>query len=128
MDARPSLILPILSDSSCWVLCALLSIFSSFLFSLSFPLRSLFSFDVFPHCSNTEAEASLICSKATAQVQQLLLEAQSNGTRLLVETAGIATQEQRTAFAYIWTLMNRNNITIELTNLRPENIVQTCPV
>jgi len=56
------------------------------------------------------------------------LEAQSIGTRLLVETAGIATQEQRTAFAYIRTLMNRNNITIELTNLRPENIVQTRPV
>jgi len=75
-----------------------------------------------------EAEASLIRSKATAQAQQLLLEAQSNGTRLLVESAGIATQEQRTAFAYIRTLMNRNNITIELTNLRPENIVQTRPV
>jgi len=70
----------------------------------------------------------LIRSKATAQAQQLLLEAQSIGTRLLVETAGIATQEQRTAFAYIRTLMNRNNITIELTNLRPENIVQTRPV
>ena len=70
----------------------------------------------------------MIRSKATAQAQQLLLEAQSIGTRLLVETAGIATQEQRTAFAYIRTLMNRNNITIELTNLRPENIVQTRPV
>jgi len=52
MYASPSLILPILSGSSRWVLCVILSIFPSFLFSLFFPLRVMFSFDVFSRCSN----------------------------------------------------------------------------
>jgi hypothetical protein len=73
----------------------------------------------------SKAEAGLIRAKANAQAQQLQVEAQSNGTRFLVEAAEMETQEQRTAFTYIRTLKNRNNLKLDLNYLTPENIVKT---
>ena len=51
-----------------------------------------------------EAKASLIRTKALAEAQLIQAQAGINGTKMLLEAAGIETQDHKTAFTYIKTL------------------------
>lgn len=71
------------------------------------------------------AKASLIRAKAEAQATQIEAEAQVNGTATLFEASEILTQEHKTAFTYIRTLANRENLDLDISYLEPENVMPT---
>ena len=72
-----------------------------------------------------EAEASLLRSKAKSEADKIRAEAQVNGTRILFNSADIVTQEHMTSFTYIRALRNRDDMTLDVSYLSPDNIVRT---
>ena len=74
-----------------------------------------------------EAEASLVRTKARAEAQLLKAQASINGTRLLLEAAGIETQDHKTAFSYIKTLTDRDQLNIAVSYLSDGNVLHTTP-
>lgn len=72
-----------------------------------------------------QAEASLLRAKAQAQAVQLRTNANVNGTALLVLAADIGTQEHMTAFTYIRTLANREDLNIRVSYLDASNVQPT---
>ena len=74
------------------------------------------------------AKASLVRTKATAEAQLLKAQAEISGTRMLLEAAGIETQEHQTAFTYIKTLRDRQVLDIDVSYLSEDSVVRTAPV
>jgi cell division septum initiation protein DivIVA len=74
-----------------------------------------------------EAEASLLRAKARVQADQMTQDAQINGTQLLFQAIDMTTQEHMTAFAYIRTLKNHPNVTVDVSYLSADNVVRTAP-
>jgi len=72
-----------------------------------------------------EAQASLIRTKAVAEAQLIREQAQINGTKNLLESVGITTQEHKTAYTYIKSLRNRNNMDLTVSYLAPESVLRT---
>lgn len=72
-----------------------------------------------------QAEASLLRAKAKADASLLTAEAQINGTGLLFKAAGIQDQKQMTAFTYIRTLTNRDEIDMDVSYLTPDSVLRT---
>ena len=75
----------------------------------------------------SEAEASLVRTKARAEAQLLKAQASINGTQLLLEAAGIETQDHKTAFTYIQTLRDREQLNIDVSYLSEDNVLRTAP-
>mmetsp|Transcript_23841 Transcript_23841/g.31680 ORF Transcript_23841/g.31680 Transcript_23841/m.31680 type:complete len:313 (+) Transcript_23841:146-1084(+) len=74
---------------------------------------------------SAQAEANLIISKALSEADRIRNEAIINGTATLLEKVGIDTEEHKTAFTYIRTLQNRENLGLSISYLSDENIVKT---
>lgn len=74
------------------------------------------------------AKASLVRTKATAEAQLLKAQAEINGTRMLLEAAGIETQDHKTAFTYIKTLRDRQVLDMDVSYLSEDSVVRTAPV
>eukprot|EP00980_Cylindrotheca_fusiformis_P006483 scaffold1377_cov126-Cylindrotheca_fusiformis.AAC.28 len=74
-----------------------------------------------------EAQASLIRSKAIAEAQLLKEQAGINGTKQLLEAAGFATQDHKTAFTYIKTLRDRRQFQMDVSYLSQDGVVRTAP-
>lgn len=74
------------------------------------------------------AEASLVRSKAFAEANLLKSQAGIDGTKLLLEAAGIETQDHKTAFAYIATLRDRPQLDVLVSYLSEDSVVRTSPV
>jgi hypothetical protein len=72
-----------------------------------------------------QAEASLLRTKAKADASLLTAEAQINGTGLLFKAAGIQDQKQMTAFTYICTLTNRDEIGMDVSYLTSDSVLGT---
>jgi len=72
-----------------------------------------------------QAEASLSRAKAKADSVALTAEAQINGTGLLFKAAGIENEDQMTAFTYIRTLANRDDIEMDVSYLTPDSVIRT---
>jgi SPFH domain / Band 7 family len=75
-----------------------------------------------------DAEANLLRANARAEAARIVQEAQINGTQLLFEAAGITNQEHMTAFTYIRTLMNRENVELDISYLSADNVLRTTTV
>jgi uncharacterized membrane protein YqiK len=76
-----------------------------------------------------EAEASLVRTKAIAEAQLIKAHAEINGTRMLLGSAGIESQEHKTVFTYIKTLRDRKQLDMVVSYLREyDNAVFTMPV
>lgn len=75
-----------------------------------------------------EAEASLIRAKARAEAAQIQAQAGINGTRVLLLASDITTQDHKSAFTYIRTLRNRQNMDLAVSYLSADNIVPTQPI
>lgn len=75
----------------------------------------------------SNAEANLLRANARAESERIVQEAQINGTKLLVEAAGITTEEEITAFTYIRTLANRRNVDLSVSYLSSDNVLRTRP-
>lgn len=71
------------------------------------------------------AEASLIRMKALAEAQLIQAQAGINGTRMLLEAAGIETQDHKTAFTYIRTLRDRKQLDIAVSYLAEDSVLRT---
>lgn len=71
------------------------------------------------------AKANLIMAKARVEAREIKATANNEGTYNLTQAAGILTQEHVTAFNYIRTLQNHENLTLDISYLRDENIVKT---
>eukprot|EP00546_Thalassionema_frauenfeldii_P014981 CAMPEP_0178913174 /NCGR_PEP_ID=MMETSP0786-20121207/10691_1 /TAXON_ID=186022 /ORGANISM="Thalassionema frauenfeldii, Strain CCMP 1798" /LENGTH=314 /DNA_ID=CAMNT_0020585877 /DNA_START=26 /DNA_END=970 /DNA_ORIENTATION=- len=72
-----------------------------------------------------QAEASLTRAKAQAEATRLTAEAQINGTKLLFEATEITQQTDMTAFTYIRTLANRDNVQMDVSYLEPDSVIRT---
>lgn len=72
-----------------------------------------------------EAEAGLIRAKARAEAGRIMAKASINGTRHLLSSSGIATQDHKSAFTYIQTLRNRGNLSIDVSYLSPDSVIRT---
>ena len=78
--------------------------------------------------ANARAEASLILSQAKSSADRIKAQAQTNGTSLLLKAAGILTQEQKSAFAYIRTLRTRGSpTTVGVSYLPADSVLRTAP-
>lgn len=75
-----------------------------------------------------EAEASLIRAKAQAEALRVKAQAEINGTRLLLRSSDISTQDHKSAFTYIRTLRNRKSLDIDVSYLSSDNVLRTQPV
>jgi len=75
----------------------------------------------------TKAEASLVTANAIAEAEKIKSEAINVGTKDLLLSLNISTQEHSTAYTYIHTLQNRANAgtTMKVSYLADENIVKT---
>jgi SPFH domain / Band 7 family len=73
------------------------------------------------------AEASLIRSRAQSESERIKAQAQTNGTTALLLAADIVTQEHKSAFTYIRTLRNRENLDVDLSYLSADNVLRTSP-
>ena len=71
------------------------------------------------------AEANLLVSKAKVEAEQIKIDAQTDGTAELVKASGINSQDHVSAFTYIRTLANRDDLDISVNYLTPENVVKT---
>mmetsp|Transcript_29586 Transcript_29586/g.66371 ORF Transcript_29586/g.66371 Transcript_29586/m.66371 type:complete len:313 (+) Transcript_29586:222-1160(+) len=74
------------------------------------------------------AEASLIKTKAIARAKLIKAQAQINGTSLLLEAAGIESQDHKTVFSYIKTLRDREQLSIDVSYLSEDNVLRTNPL
>jgi regulator of protease activity HflC (stomatin/prohibitin superfamily) len=72
-----------------------------------------------------EAQASLIRAKAQAQAERIKTQAQISGTRLLLASSDITTQDHKSAFTYIRTLRNRKILDIDVSYLSADNVLRT---
>jgi cell division septum initiation protein DivIVA len=72
-----------------------------------------------------QAEAKLITSKATAEAKRIVAYAEVNGTQALFFASGIEAENQRTAFMYIRTLLNRENLSLDVSYLSSDSILKT---
>ncbi len=72
-----------------------------------------------------EAEASLLRAKAIAEATRITAQAQINGTRLLLESSDISTQDHKSAFTYIRTLRNRKDLDVDVSYLSSDNVLRT---
>ena len=72
------------------------------------------------------AGASLLRANARANADRIVQEAQINGLTMLFNSSGIDTQEQKTAFTYIRTLMNRPSLDLDVSYF--ENVLRTITV
>lgn len=72
-----------------------------------------------------KAEAHLLVAKAKVEATQMKVNAETNGTMALVGAAGINNQEHLSAFSYIRTLSNRDEVEIDVNYLTPDNVVKT---
>jgi hypothetical protein len=75
-----------------------------------------------------EAQASLIRSKAIAEAQLLKEQAAISGTQRLLAAAGIETQDHKTAYTYIKTLRDRNQLNMAVSYLSEDSVLRTAPV
>lgn len=75
-----------------------------------------------------EAEASLIRAKARAEADRIKAQARINGTRLLLESSDITTQDHKSAFTYIQTLRERSNLDIGVSYLSADSVIRTQPL
>jgi hypothetical protein len=73
------------------------------------------------------AEASLIRSRAQSEAERIQTQAHTNGTKLLLAAADIATQEHKSAFTYIRTLRNRKDLDMDISYLSADNVLRTSP-
>lgn len=73
------------------------------------------------------AKASLVRTKAFAEAEFIKAQAGINGTSMLLEVAGIQTQDHKTAFTYIQTLRNRAMLDIDVSYLSDGSVVRTAP-
>jgi hypothetical protein len=71
------------------------------------------------------AEASLLTSRANSTAKQMITEAQFNGTKTLLQAAGIRDEDDMTSLMYIRTLANRASLDMEVSYLTPESVVRT---
>merc|ERR1712151_119728 len=74
------------------------------------------------------AEARLIKTKAIARAKLIKAQAQINGTSLLLEAAGIESQDHKTVFSYIKTLRDREQLSIDVSYLSEDNVLRTNPL
>ncbi|KAL3909144.1 MAG: hypothetical protein SGILL_008203 [Bacillariaceae sp.] len=73
------------------------------------------------------AEASLIRSRAQSEAERVKAQAHTIGTNLLLSAAEITTQEHKSAFTYIRTLRNRENLDVDISYLSEDNVLRTSP-
>ena len=71
------------------------------------------------------AEAKLLRSKARSESDKIRASAHINGTQYLLSAAGINTEEDISAFTYIRTLKNRDQLNMAVSYLSPDNILRT---
>lgn len=72
------------------------------------------------------AEANLLRAKAQSEAERIQALANINGTRVLLESAGINNEEQLSAFTYIRTLKNRRkDLSMHVSYLSPDNVLRT---
>lgn len=74
------------------------------------------------------AEASLVRTRALAEAQLIEARAEINGTRALLALAGIVSQEHKTAYTYIKTLRDREQLDMVVSYLQEGGVVFTAPV
>ena len=74
------------------------------------------------------AQASLLRSKARSEAARIKAQAQINGTRLLLHSAGIETEDHISAFSYIRMLKERDSVDIDVSYLSSDNVLRTAPV
>ena len=72
-----------------------------------------------------EAEASLTRAKARANADRLKARADINGTRILLESSDISTQDHKSAFTYIRTLRERSSLNIGVSYLSATSVIRT---
>jgi len=84
--------------------------------------------DTVKELRTAEAMASLVRTRALAEAQLLKAQAQINGTKLLLEAAGIETQDHKTAFTYIRTLREREQLNVDVSYLNADSVVRTAQV
>ncbi|KAL7537553.1 hypothetical protein ACHAXR_010241 [Thalassiosira sp. AJA248-18] len=75
-----------------------------------------------------EAQASLVRTKAFAEAELIKAQAGINGTRMLLEAAGIESQDHKTAFTYITTLRDRNQLDMDVSYVSEDSVVRTAQV
>jgi hypothetical protein len=73
------------------------------------------------------AEASLLMARATATALKTTTNALNNGTKMLFDAVGIVGQEQRIAFSYMRTLLDRQDLDLGVSYLSDENLIKTIP-
>ena len=72
-----------------------------------------------------EAEASLTRAKARSNAERLKAGADINGTRMLLESSDISTQDHKTTFTFIRTLRGRSNLNLDVSYLSPTSVIRT---
>lgn len=70
----------------------------------------------------------IVQTKALAEAQLIKAQAGINGTRMLLDAAGIETQDHKTAFTYIKTLRDRKQLDIDVSYLAEDSVLRTAPV
>jgi len=73
----------------------------------------------------TKAEAELITANAVAEGERIKSDAINSGTQDMLRSIGITSEDHSTAFTYIRTLQNRQNLGLKVSYLSDENIVKT---
>jgi hypothetical protein len=73
----------------------------------------------------TQAQASLVTANAIAEAGKIKSNAVNVGTKNLLDAVGISSQEYSTAYTYIRTLQNRNNLGLQVSYLSDANILKT---
>jgi len=74
---------------------------------------------------NAIAEAALEVANAIAESEKIKLAAMNNGTKELLQTIGINSQNESIAYTYIRNLQNRESLDLMVSYLSDENIVKT---
>ena len=75
-----------------------------------------------------EADASLIRAKAVAEAQLIISQAEINGTKSLLEAAGIESQHHKISLTYIRALRERQELNIAVSYLSEDGVVRTAPL
>lgn len=84
--------------------------------------------DTVKELRTAKAQASLVRKKAVAEAELIKAQAGINGTRMLLEAAGIESQDHKTAFTYIKTLRDRPQLDVLVSYLSADSVVRTAPV
>jgi len=74
--------------------------------------------------ATAQAQANLIRAKAVTRSKEITNQAQLNGTKMLVDVTEIRTQDHKTAFTYLRTLMNRRDVNIDVSYLSSDSIIK----